>query len=1037
MQAVVRWCLDNRAVVVLFTLILMGAGVASLSRLNQELLPSVDFPSVFVLVTEPGAGPEQVDRDVTLPLVDALTGLPRARHVISQSSQGFSSVQVDFALDSSVKEDEDVVNQRLAQIQLPSGAGKPLVQTFSFTALPTMTYALSARDGDLARATAEADDTIVPALAGTPGVAQVKVVGGARPAVFVTVEAVRLAQKGVSLQQVEQALASASVDLPAGTAVSTDKTLPVEVKSSVGSVEELRNLVVAPAVPFPESTGPASASAPSRGPGVPRPPVTLAEVATVVMGSQTLNGISRTDGVPSLQIQVIRAEGGNAVQVSDEVRRRIAGLRLSAQDALQLTYDAARDIRASINDLLLEGLIGAALAVLVIFLFLGSLRATLVTAVSLPTSVLVALLGTAVGGFSLNALTLAGLTIAVGRIVDDAIVVLENSYRHLQQGEPPREAALRGATEVSSAVISSTLTTVGVFLPIGLVGGIISRFFLPFSITVTISLLASLLVALTLVPVLVSLFLKVPSGGAKANLQGQPGGRIGSVYRPLLAWALRRPRHKLIVLVVAGLALAGAVASLSQVPKDFFALGGSDQLRGSVALPPGTSVEQTSQRLREFERVALSDPAVKLVQVTVASSDYGGYTAAFSENTARLVILTKSRHDSDAVARRLQVRLDELYGKGNSQLSVVSVGPPSSAYTASVSGRDPQALRQASDLIVHELQGDPELSNVKSDLAVLQPEVLVTVDPGRAAQHSLTPQAVALVVATALSPKDLGALGGSGPRVIMRLDPAGVAAGSLPELPLGPQTRLGDVAAVSDTTAPTTITRVDGTRQVTVSADVLAADTQGASARATQRLSRLSLPAGVKLETGGTQTDINDSFHQMFVAIGVAVGIVFLILVTFFRSVVTPFVILTTMPLALIGGFLALFFSRQPLGLPALLGVLMVFGIVVSNAILLIDFVERNRAAHDLHEALLRAGTVRVRPILMTAVATVVALVPVAVGLSSGGGGGLISQSLAIVVEGGLISSTALTLLVIPVVYSLLKRRLPGRLARLEDGRAA
>jgi HAE1 family hydrophobic/amphiphilic exporter-1 len=1018
MSSIVRWCLGNRAVVILFSLILMGAGAVSIVRINQELLPSVQFPVVFVLVPEPGAGPQQVDRDVTQPLIRGLTGMPRAKHITTSSSQGFSQVQVEFDLDSNLKDDLDAVNQRLPQVQLPSATGKPVVQTFDFSAVPTMTYALAAKDGDLARATKEANDVIVPALTGAQGAAQVKVSGGARNTVTVTLDGARMAARGVSLQEVQQALGAAQVDLPAGETVQADRILPVEVLGSVKTVDDLKALPVG--APAGQSSAAGAAAA---NPATTPHPVLLGDVATVAQASAPMNGISRTNGVPSLEIQVIRASNGNAVNLSGDIRGRVANLRLDGRDDLRLVTDAATEIRASLNDLVLEGLLGSALAILVIFLFLRSVRATLVTAVSLPTSVLVALLGTNLWGFSLNALTLAGLTIAVGRIVDDAIVVLENSYRHLQEGSEPIDAAYRGATEVSSAVISSTLTTVGVFLPIGVVGGIISRFFLPFSVTVTISLLASLLVALTLIPVLVSFLLQrrisrpVPAESASGT------GALARAYRPILGWTLARGWRKAGVFAIAIALLAGASATLISVPKNFFDLGGSPQLTGTVTLPAGTTADQTSQRLMAFETTARADPSVKLLQVTVASSDFGAYTGAFNSNEARLNILLNSAKGADVAASRLKSDLERLFGTGTTQLAVAAFGPPSSGFDATVSGHDPAALRQASSQLVDRLSTDHELINVKSDLAAEKPELLVAVDPARAAARGLTPEIVALAVGGALTPRDAGTLGADGPPVSLRLDPRSASADALPTLPLGPGTALKDVATIQTVLAPTSINRVDGTQQVTVSGQITAADTQGAADRATKQVKGLSLPSGVTLATGGANQDISDSFNQMLVAIAVAVAIVFLILVTFFRSVVTPFVILTTMPLALIGSFLALFLFHQALGLPALLGILMVFGIVVSNAILLIDFVERNRADLPLTEALLLAGGVRVRPIMMTALATIVALVPVAAGVSTAGGGGLISQSLALVVEGGLVSSTFLTLLVIPILYSLVRRR--------------
>ncbi|HZV50594.1 MAG TPA: efflux RND transporter permease subunit [Candidatus Dormibacteraeota bacterium] len=1009
MRAVIRWCLGNRAVVILFAAILMAGGVFSLTRIDEELLPSIQFPAVFVLIPDPGAGPEQVDRDLSQPLDAELEGLPGATHVTSTSSQGYSEVAVEFGLDSSLQQDQEAVNQRLAQVQLPAGAGRPIVQTFDFSSAPSMTYSLAARDGDLARATREANQVIVPALRDARDVAQVRVSGGARRVIMITLDPARMVARGVTLPQVQQALSAAQVDLPAGESLQGGRSLPVTVHGRLQTLADLRAL-------------PLGAAPVARGAGPPAP-VRLGDVARVEETSAPVNGISRTDGLPSLEIQIIRAPNGNAVALSNDIRRRVAGLHLSREDDLRLVDDAADDIRASLNDLLLEGLLGALLAVLVIFLFLRSLRATLVTAVSLPTSVLVAVLGTDLSGYSLNVLTLAGLTIAVGRIVDDAIVVLENGYRHLQSGETPMEAALNGAAEVASPVISSTLTTVAVFLPIGVVGGIVSRFFLPFSLTVTISLLASLLVALTVIPVLVSLVLRRARVRPTTPAPGPPG-LLARLYWPLLTWVLDRAWRKAGVLLTALTLLAGSLVTLAALPRNILDLGGSTQLTGTVTLPPGTTAPETDARLLPFERAAMADPAVRTVQVSIGSSDYGAYTAAASSNVARLSIRLRSKAGAALVADRLRRRLDRLYGSANAQLAVSSFGPSSNGFQATLRGTNPADLRRASDAVVAALSHDRELTNVKSSLAAAKPELDVAVDPARAAAYGLTPQTVAAAVAAALDTRDVGSLGTEA--LQLRLDPGATTADRLPELPLGPGVVLGEVATVTETMAPVTITRTDGAQEVTVTADVTVPDTQGAIQRATRRLDRLSLPAGVGLGSGSSNQELENAFTQMVVAIGVAVAIVFVILVTFFRSLVTPLVILLTMPLALIGGLLALYLFRQALGLPALLGVLMLLGIVVSNAILLVDFVERNRAEHELNQALALAGSVRIRPILMTALATIVALVPVASGLSTAGGGGLISQPLALVVEGGLISSTFLTLVVIPVVYSVLRRRSGG-----------
>ena len=1016
LRPIIRWCLSNRAVVVLMALILMGGGAFSMTQLNQQLLPNIALPGVFILVPEQGAGPGQVDSDISQPISNALTGLPGLKHVQTSSSQGYAQISLIFDYGSDLKADVANVNQKLAQVQLPDAAGKPLVQTFDSSTSPTMLYSLAARDGNLDRISREAHDQIVPALSSVSGVATVGVAGTAERQVSITLDAAKMASHGISAGGVAQALKGAQVSVPAGTTTQAGKTLPVQVVSSARTVDDLKEIIVSSGDTASAATGALPAIA---GQGVAHAPVRLGDVATVLDTTAPTNGISRANGVAALTLQVVATPDGNAIGISRDVKSQLSHLHLDGRDSLQLVYDSATYVQSSLDDLIIEGLAGAALAIIVIFFFLGSLRGTLVTAVSLPASILVALIGTRVAGYSLNVLTLAGLTIAIGRIVDDAIVVLENSYRHLQAGEEPRQAALNGASEVSMAIVSSTLTTVAVFLPIGLVGGFISLFFLSFSITVCVALLASLLVALTIIPVLTSIFL--------ARRAGRPHREPFLVrgYRPVIRWALGGPLRKAGILLATGVLLVASIAAATKLPVNLFDLGASEELDGNVTLPAGTTVAQTGERLKAFETRAQADPDVRMVLVTIGNSNEGSISFAPSTNAASITVLSRNKKTSSALARRLQGELDSLYGRGNASIAVSSSGAGnSSTFQETITGTDGTRLKQASDMIVANLQNDHDLTNVKSSLAADQPQLQVAVDPARAAARGLTTQTVAQLLGPALSPQTMGKLPASTTPVVLHVDPTTTTGDRLAGLELVPGVALRDVATVTTTMASESIQRDNGKQQLTVTAQIVTNDTSGASSRATRRIQNLHLPAGVGIATGGAADTIGTSFTSMFIAIGVAIAVVYLILVIFFRSLVTPLIILLTMPLSLIGGLSALFIFHQSLGLSALLGVLMLFGVVVSNGILLIDFTERERRRDQpLREALLRAGSVRLRPILMTAVATIMALLPVAAGLSTGGGGGLISQSLAIVVEGGLISSTVLTLVVVPVMYSLVRRR--------------
>ena len=345
MRRIVAWCLGNRPVVILFAIVLMGAGIFSIFRLNQELLPSIDFPSVFIVTSDPGANPAVIDREVSIPISNALNGLPHAQHVFATSSQSFSQVQVQFNVDSNTKDDLDAVNQRLSQVQLPAGAGKPLVQTFSFSAAPSIIYSLGAADGNLSRATLEAQTVIAPALQGALGAAQVKVVGGEQNAITITLDPARLAARGLATFQVAQALQAVQVDLPAGESLNGNRVVPVEVLSALHTAADLRTVPVGNAAPQSKSGAPSI--------------VTLGDVATVQEAPAPVNGIARTDGLPSLSVQVIRDPNGNAISLSNDIHSRIAALHLDPSDRLSLIEDTATGIRASLNDLLLEGLLGA------------------------------------------------------------------------------------------------------------------------------------------------------------------------------------------------------------------------------------------------------------------------------------------------------------------------------------------------------------------------------------------------------------------------------------------------------------------------------------------------------------------------------------------------------------------------------------------------------------------------------------------------------------------------------------------------------
>ncbi|HSL00218.1 MAG TPA: efflux RND transporter permease subunit [Rubrobacteraceae bacterium] len=1172
MERVVRWCLENKSVVFLATVILIASGLYATTRLNQELLPDIEFPIITVSTPVPGAGPDLVDEQVTQPVESAVDGVEGIESVQSTSSAGFSVVLVEFSLDIDTEEAEAELNSALGGVALPQQAEEPEVRAQSASEFPIMNVSLSASNGNLAELTEYARDEAIPLVEDVEGVGRVDLVGGAEREIEVELDPASLQENGISPDAVVGAIGGAAgVNTPVGTVKIDGLSTPVRTTSQLADAAALEGLPVGVAggaaaagavsgegVPGGMPGGvaggvPPGATAgavpPAVAPGGAPEPVLLGDVAEVREVGADIAGISRTNGEPSLGLNITKETDANTVEVAEGIEGALEEMRDDlGEDQVLVVFNSAEDVEESVSGLVDKALIGGALAVLIIFLFLRSVRATLVTAVSLPTSILAALLFSWADNLTLNIITLAGLTIAVGRVVDDAIVVLENAYRYVQRGYDPEEAALKGTTEVASAITSSTLTTTAVFVPLGLVGGIISKFFLPLSLTVAFALLASLLVAVTIIPVLTSVFIKrrtsyqengderpadhesvleedeffegrrlrrarngrrrvvralVGAGvflialfagavvaaraGVLDGLRILPGGvvdalaRVGDaaleavagmdtgspvflavagalalllisaaafvavraarrrpqgrdrggaegvlveLYTPALRWSLR---HRLAVVVLALLAFVCGLAAIPFLAVSFFPPSEERLLQATVELPAGTALENTARELEPFERAMLDDPGVEGYQLSAGGEDNFTPDAPLrAENQAQAFVAVEESADVQRTLDRLSERGRELHGDGF-QVKVLSQGPPTGGLEILITGGSEEGLREASETVTRELSGNEDVTNVESDLSQVSPEVEVALDAREATEAGLAPSQVSA---------SLGALLGGGARLTVGETQVSVgvpeeAVDSLGEvrgLPVGPDVVVEDVAEVRESDAPSAVSRVDGERAVTVTGTIRGEDTSSVSNEISTSLQELVLPEGVTASVGGESEDIEESFRNLLLSIVVALALVYLILVVFFGSLVVPLIILLAVPLTTVGAFGSLLVTGTALSVPALLGVLLLIGIVVSNAILLVDFIISARGRHEsTDEAIIEAGRARLRPILMTALATIFALTPLAFGVG-GGGSALISSSLAIPVIGGLVTSTFLTLLVVPVGYSLLRgRRKKGR----------
>jgi HAE1 family hydrophobic/amphiphilic exporter-1 len=1000
MPSLARLSLANRSLVALIAVVVTAFGAFAIPSLKQQLLPSLEFPAAFIVATYPGAAPEIVEERVTEPIESGVQGVAGVDEVTSTSRMGSATVQVAFEFGTDVDDAVTKLQGALGRLgtRLPAGV-EPQVFAGGTDDLPAVVLAASG-GGDERALAGTLNRTVVPEFADIDGVRTVEVTGGRDEVVLITPDPAKLTASRVDARAIGAALQANGIAVPAGGLTQDDQTRTVQVGTPIGSVDDLRTLWV---------TGANGAN------------VRLGDVATVTQQLAEPTGFTRTNGRDSLGIEVVAAPGGNAVEISREIRERLDALKAASGAELTVVFDQAPFVEKSIDSLTTEGLLGLLMAVLVILVFLLSVRSTLVTAVSIPLSVLVALIALWVGDYSLNLLTLGALTIAVGRVVDDSIVVLENIKRHLGYGEGKREAVLSGVREVSGAVTASTLTTVAVFAPIALVGGFVGQLFRPFAVTVTVALLASLLVSLTVVPVLAYWFLRPATGegGAEAVRRAaeerEKTSYLQLAYLPLIGFALRR---RWLTVGIGLAVLLGTFGLYSQVERNFLDDSGQDTFTITQELPAGTSLAATDAAARKVEAVLAGRDDIESYQVTAGGSGLpwqgGGVT------TASFSVTVEDGADAADTKEALRSDLDDIDGAG--EISVGSSGQSTDRVEVVVQAADAGTLATATEMVRQALAQVSGVAQVSTNLAEDVPRVDVVVDRTAAAQRGLTEAAVGALVSQAFRGDPVGrvTVAGAQQDVVVRFGVAPATVDELRAIPIA-GVKLDDIADVTEVSGPVEVTRVDGVRAATVYGTAVSSDLGAVTDALAKRLDGLKLPTGASYEIGGASADQEEAFADLGLAVLAAIAIVFVIMVAAFRSLVQPLILLVSVPFAATGAIGLLLLTGTPMGVPALIGVLMLVGIVVTNAIVLMDLINQYRAqGMSVRDSVVEGARRRLRPILMTAIATIFALLPMALGLT--GEGGFISQPLAIVVIGGLITSTLLTLVLVPTLYSLVEQ---------------
>jgi len=994
----------------------VALGLFSLRNLAVDLFPEIDLPVAVVATSYTGAAPEEVEKLVTRPLEAALSSLQGIDTISSQSQSGSSLVVMMFKNGTNMDQAMLDIRERVDRVKdfLPDGAGNPSVLRFDPQQIPVLALGLSGLEP--VRLQSIAEDLVVPALERQNGVASVAVQGGMTREVRVELDPGTLNRYGLSAGQIIQALAAENRSASAGTVNRGDGDLHLRVTGEFESLDDLRNTLI---------------HLPRGG------TVKLDEVAVIRDTFAEQSALTFVNGEPALLLTVQKQSDANTVQVADRVTKALDDLRkqLPAGAKLDIVLDTAEPIRMSIDSVVSNMVTGGALAVLVLILFLRNVRTTLVIGLSIPIAVIVTFTMMYFAGQTLNMISLGGLALGVGMMVDSSIVILENIFKYRERGVPMKEAAKTGASELGPAVIASTLTTVVVFLPIAFVQGLARDIFMPMALGVSFSLLASLATALTLVPMLSSQMLtKVAAGRGKDKGALVAFGRAFlNRYKALLRWAIH---HRKTVVAVTLAALVASLALAPMVGMEFFPSTDQGQFTISIETPDGTRLEETRKIAEQAGKML--EPYESIIEnayLTVGGDMFGSSGSNIASFMVTLVPSTERSLSTEDVVRELDRRMKTIAG-ADITVSVQDVGfGTGSPIQIALNGEDIDTLNEIASQVVWAISGIEGIFNPTSSSSQGNAEMHITVNRELAAQYGLSYQQIVSEVQTALNGQVATRYRERGEEIDVRVilpeekrqDMADVM--NLPlATPTGGLVPLYAVAELKQVQGPVVIQRENQQRQVNVTSDVVGRDLGSVSRDVEAVLSSMHFPDGYTYRLGGEVQDMMESFGDLAMALVFAVFLVYIVMAVQFESLLHPFVIMFAMPTTVIGVMIGLAATGTALSMPSFIGLIILAGIVVNNSIILVDYVNiLRRGGMDREQAILEGAPSRVRPIFMTTVTTVLGMLPLALGI---GEGAELSAPLAISVIFGLSFSTMFTLVFVPVMY-IISENAAARLRRL------
>ncbi|MDF1508651.1 efflux RND transporter permease subunit [Robertmurraya sp. DFI.2.37] len=1028
MKNLVNFVLKNKLAVWLLTIIITASGIYSGTRMNMETIPDISIPYLMVMDVYPGATPEQVMEDVSIPLERAIENLEDVKSVYSNSYSNMSNIQVEYDYGIDMDEAKRALQSALDSVELPEGAQEPEITAISMNMMPVVALSVSSKTEDIVELTSTVEDVLLPKIEKIDGVASATITGQHIEEVELTYNEEKMAQFDLTEDDVKQMIQASDMAVSLGLFEFEDGEQAVSVDGKFMTEKELKEMLI-PVTPSESQ---------------PLPFVKLSDIATIELVGK-VQSVSRTNGEDAIAIQIIKGQQANTVDVVDAVKD-LADEEMKNIDGLviDVSLDQGEPIKDSVITMVEKALFGGLIAVLIILLFLRDFKSTIISIVSIPVSIFMALMILNWMDITLNIMTLGAITVAIGRVIDDSIVVVENIYRrlHLKGEKLTGRALVREATiEMFKPILSSTLVTVAVFAPLVFVGGMVGELFVPFALTMSFALGASLLVAITIVPALSHFLFKKKLYGEKTESSHKDSGKLSNWYKKVLEKSLN---HKIITSIIAVVLLAGSLALTPLIGFSF--MGSEEEKVMYLTYTPETGelLDETLANVEEVEQELLKHEDIDILQVSVTDSDSADMMTAMmggGAGGALMYLIFDSDMDNFPEVREeveeYVFNIDQS-GEWKSQ-DFASMNMSTNEVSYTFYSEDLDRLNEAVKMVEDVMNENGGLEDVSSTAEDAYVEHTFKVEQDELLQYGLTAGQIVMMLSPNHTKEVLTTIekDGNTLEVIVQHEqedqPKTIEEMLEQQIPtaLGTTMPLSELVTVEEGTTLNTLARSKGEYYASVSGTILDKDISKTTAEIDKAIDELDLPKGVRVDVAGVAADMTETFTQLGVAMLAAIAIVYFILVVTFGEGLAPFAILFSLPFAVIGSFVGLLIAGETISVSVMMGLLMLIGIVVTNAIVLVDrIIHMERDGMPMREAILEAGATRLRPILMTAIATIGALIPLAIGT---GGGGLISKGLAITVIGGLTSSTLLTLIVVPIVYEILSKMFKKNRKEIEE----